>query len=115
MEQSRNMSRYGKLQLLWLAMLSAVIVLTACGGKAPKNYEVLVNNSGGKPVSGVTIQFCSDTECLLGTTDEKGTAVFEKEAGSYTVHVLKVPEGYTEDKTEYPAPEKPGRVTIVLN
>ena len=127
MEQSRNMNRYGnvnrrrsmdrhrKLQVFWLALLLALIVLTACGGKASKNYEVLVNNSGGKPVSGVTIQFCSDTECLLGTTDEKGTAVFEKEAGSYTVHVLKVPEGYAEDKAEYPAPEKPGRVTIVLN
>ena len=127
MEQSRNMSRYGnmdrrrsmnrhrKLQVFWLAMLSAVIVLTACGGKAPKNYEVLVNDPGGKPVSGVTIQFCSDTECLVGKTDENGIAVFEKEGGSYTVHVLKVPEGYAEDKAEYPAPEKPGRVTIVLN
>ena len=37
-----------------------------------------------------------------------------KEAGRYTVHVLKAPEGFAADDTEYPAPAAPGRVTIVL-
>ena len=76
--------------------------------------EVLVNDAAGKPVPGVTIQFCSDTECIMGTTNDKGIAAFDKEAGSYTIHVLKVPEGYAPDDTEYSAPAKPGLVTIVL-
>ena len=50
----------------------------------------------------------------MGTTNENGIAVFEKEAGNYTIHVLKVPEGYAPDDTEYTAPDKPGQVVIVL-
>ena len=95
-----------------LLALTLVFALAACGKKA--NYEVLVNDASGKPVSGVTIQFCSDTECIMGTTNDKGIAAFDKEAGSYTIHVLKVPEGYAPDDTEYSAPAKPGLVTIVL-
>ncbi len=111
---SGNRNRGRTLKLRWLALLLAVIFLTACGGEASKNYEVLVNDEAGKPVSGVMVQFCSDTECMLGKTEENGIAIFEREAGSYTVHVLKVPDGYAADDTEYPAPEKPGRITIVL-
>ncbi|MBQ7534340.1 MAG: hypothetical protein IJT43_01835 [Stomatobaculum sp.] len=103
-----------KILMLYLALLLALGVFAGCSRKAPGSYEVLVNNEAGEPVPGVSIQFCSDTECLLGQTDDKGVAVFEKEAGKYTVHVYKVPEGYEKDRTEYPAPEKPGRVTIVL-
>ena len=101
-------------RILALCLLLALTVgmLAACGKKT--NYEVLVNDAAGKPVSGVTIQFCSDTDCTMGTTDEKGVAVFDKEAGSYTIHVFKVPEGYAPDNTEYPAPTKPGQVVIVL-
>ena len=108
------MKQLKKTLVLCLALVLAIGVLTGCGRKAPGSYEVLVNNEAGDPVPGVSVQFCSDTECLLGQTDEKGIAVFDKGAGKYTVHVYKVPEGYTKDKTEYPAPEKPGRVTIVL-
>ena len=44
-----------------------------------------------------------------------GIASFEQEEGSaYTVHVYQVPEGYAEDKTEYPAPETYGDITITL-
>ncbi len=107
------MRKTGKAIALCLLLALAVIALAGCGRKAA-NYEVLVNDTAGRPVAGVTVQFCSDTECLVGKTDEKGIAVFEKEAGSYTVHVLKAPEGYAPDDTEYAAPEKPGRVTIVL-
>lgn len=98
---------------LCLALTLALGVLAGCGRKASA-YEVLVNDAAGKPVPGVTIQFCSDTECIMGTTDDSGRAVFEKEAGVYTVHVLKAPEGYAADEAEYPAPAEPGRVTIVL-
>ena len=77
-------------------------------------YEVLVKDEEGNPVPGVMIQFCSDTECVLGQTGEDGIAAFEKEAGEYSVHVLKAPEGYDADDTEYSAPSEPGILTIEL-
>lgn len=107
------MKHKGKTLAFALALILLLGLLAGCG-KTARPYEVLVNDAAGKPVPGVTIQFCSDIECILGTTDEKGLAVFEKEAGRYTIHVLKAPEGYTADSTEYDAPAEPGRVTIVL-
>ena len=97
---------------LCLVLILALSVLAGCGKQA--GYEVLVKDEAGKPVAGVTIQFCSDTECVMGTTDENGSAVFDQKAGSYTIHVLKAPEGYAADDTEYTAPSQPGQVTIVL-
>ena len=82
--------------------------------QAESGYRVLVTDESGAPVSGATIQFCSDTECIMGKTGDDGVATFEQAAGAYTVHVLKVPSGYAEDNTEYDAPETPGLVTIVL-
>ena len=108
------MKKIRKAVVLCLLLALTVSALTACGDSKKTNYEVLVNDTAGKPVAGVTIQFCSDTECIMGTTDEKGIASFNREAGSYTVHVLKVPEGFAADLTEYPAPAAPGRVTIIL-
>ncbi|MBR6451270.1 MAG: hypothetical protein IKS87_01070 [Lachnospiraceae bacterium] len=101
-----------KVIALCLTLVLALGLFAGCGGK--KNYEVLVNDANGAPVSGVNIQFCSDTECAMATTDANGVAVFEKEAGTYTIHVLTVPEGYAADSTEYAAPAEPGQVTIVL-
>lgn len=98
--------------ILCLALILVLSVLSGCG--KPASYEVLVKDEAGKPVSGVRIQFCSDTECLMGTTDENGSAVFDQKAGSYTIHVLMAPEGYAADDTEYAAPAQPGQVTIVL-
>ena len=97
---------------LCLVLILAAALLAGCGKKAA--YEVVVNDAAGKPVPGVTIQFCSDAACNMGTTDENGLAVFEQTAGKYTVHVLKVPENFAADNTEYPAPAQPGQVTIVL-
>lgn len=108
------MKKIRKAVVLCLLLALTVSALTACGDSKKTNYEVLVNDTAGKPVAGVTIQFCSDTECNMGTTNENGIAVFEKEAGNYTIHVLKVPEGYAPDDTEYTAPDKPGQVVIVL-
>ena len=90
---------------LCLVLILVLGVLAGCG--KPAKYEVLVKDEAGKPVAGVTIQFCSDTECLMGTTDGNGSAVFDQ-------NVLKVPEGYAPDSTEYAAPAQPGQVTIVL-
>ena len=98
---------------LCLALVLLLGLLTGCGKAAA--YEVLVNDADGKPIPGVTVQFCSETECSMGTTGENGIAIFDKPAGSYTVHVLKAPEGYAKDDTEYAAPTRPGRVTITLD
>ena len=69
-----------------------------CGCGAPKNkttkYMVLVMDQENAPVRGVMVQFCDDQLCTAVTTDEKGIAELEKEPGKYSVHILKVPEGF---------------------
>lgn len=66
-----------------------------------ESYVVKVSDEEGKPVAGATVQFCSDTSCVLGTTDESGCASFNAEPGVYTVHLLKVPEGYQNVSEEF--------------
>ena len=62
-------------------------------------YEIYVLDAETEePVTGVKVQFCSDTQCLMGKTDDKGCAVFDEAPGNYTAHVLKAPEGY--EKTD---------------
>ena len=64
-------------------------------------YVIRVRDAeNGGPVGDVTVQFCSDTECRMGRTDENGDAEFGAEPGSYTAHVLKVPEGYEKNDEE---------------
>ena len=79
-----------------------------------QGYAVLVQDENGDPVPDVMVQFCSDTECMMETTDGDGTAAFDVEAGTYTVHILKVSEGFEEDSEEYEAPAEPGTVEITL-
>ena len=64
-------------------------------------YRVLVTAPDGKPVEGVKIQFCDDEICRLATTDAEGTVSFDAEEGSYTVHILKVPDGYEKNDSIY--------------
>jgi thiol-disulfide isomerase/thioredoxin len=65
-------------------------------------YRVIVSDTDGDLVKGATVQFCSDTTCMMGKTDENGVAVFQMEEGqNYTVHILKVPEGYVKNPGEY--------------
>ena len=65
-------------------------------------YRVIVSDTDGDLVKGATVQFCSDTTCMMGKTDADGVAVFQMEEGSvYTVHILKVPEGYVKNTEEY--------------
>ena len=77
-------------------------------------YLVLVVDEGGAPVSGVTVQFCSDTECMFGRTDKTGLARFDAEPGTYTIHLLKVPDGFRADQAEYAAPDTRALTTITL-
>lgn len=107
------MTQMKKIFALCLVLILAASALAGCSSK-PGKYEILVTDEAGDPVEGITIQFCSDTLCETQKTDATGIAAFEKEPGKYTIHVLKVTEGYAEDDTEYEAPEKPGHVTITL-
>ena len=78
-------------------------------------YRVIVSDNDGNPIQGVKVQFCSDFICMMETTDENGTAVFNAEEGSvYSVHVLKVPEGYEEHTGEYAADDTCCEVCISL-
>ena len=69
-------------------------------------FRVIVSDTDGNLVKGATIQFCSDTTCSMGKTDENGVAVFKMEEGPvYSVHVLKVPEGYEKHTGDYKTDE----------
>ena len=93
------------------------LLLTALSGcvSADGGYEVQVVDSQGAPVQGVMVQFCSDTQCMMSETNEDGVAAYDVPAGSYTVHLLKVPKGYELDSREFSAPESPRRMTLMLN
>ena len=78
-------------------------------------YRVIVTDSDGDFVPGVRVQFCSDSMCRMGKTDENGVAVFNAEEGTiYTVHVMKFPEGYVPNAEEYKTTETYCDVCIVL-
>ena len=78
-------------------------------------YRAVVTDEDGSPVEGVGVKLCSDELCMNAKTDADGIAVFKNsQEGTYTVHVSRVPDGYAEDDTEYPAPETYGDVVIVL-
>ena len=79
-------------------------------------YRVIVQDQDGNPVQGVTVQFCSKAECVLGKTDADGAASFDMPEGpGHEIHLLKVPEGFEKDGTTYSAPETYGDIVLVLN
>ena len=65
-------------------------------------YRITVTDSDGAPVKGVMIQFCDETTCNMGKTDDNGTVSFDMPEGVvYEVHVLKVPEGYEKNADKF--------------
>ena len=76
-------------------------------------YVVLVTDADGAPIVGASVRFCSDTQCMMGKTDDTGCAIFKVDPGKYTVHVLKA-EGYVVTEEEYAVPEDYGIVKITL-
>lgn len=97
-------------------ILTLCLMLTTLGtcAFADGGYQIQVVDTDGAPVEGVTVQFCSDDQCLMGKTDADGMTAFDEPAGSYTVHLLKVPAGYEKDSTEYPAPEAPDLIVLTV-
>lgn len=83
--------------------------------EAGEECRVLVTDEDGSPIPGVTVQFCSDTECVTGTTGADGKAVFHAEEGlRYTVHILKVPAGYAGTDEEFETADSSREVHIRL-
>ena len=114
-----DLSRYGQLIDAFVGAGTP-----AAGSSAPSPvaandagvYRVIVTDSNGDPVKGATIQFCDDTACLMGKTDSDGIASFPDaaEGHPYTVHVLKVPEGYEKNEEEFNALDTFCDVSVVL-
>lgn len=79
-------------------------------------YRVIVTDTSGSPVKGVAVKFCDDSVCMMGKTDENGVASFPEaaEGQPYSVHVLKVPEGYEKNEEEFTALDVFCDVNIVL-
>lgn len=77
-------------------------------------YRIYVADETGKPVEGATVQFCSDSSCLLGKTDAQGLASFAEPEGNYTVHILKAPADFEKNTTEYTMPAAYSDLTVVL-
>ena len=79
-------------------------------------YRVLVSDPDGNPVEGVTVQFCSADSCFLGKTDATGAASFDMPGGEvYTVHILKVPQGYEKNSQEFETQDVPSDLSITIN
>ena len=76
--------------------------------------RIIVKDEAGMPVKGVSVQFCSDTTCMMGKTDTEGTASFTAGNGHYTVHVHKAPVGYEACTEEFAVPEDLSDVVITL-
>ena len=51
---------------------------------------------------------------MMGKTDADGLATFEVPEGNYTVHILKVPEGYEKNPDEFTVPATYSDLSIVL-
>jgi len=97
-------------------ILTLCLMLTVPGTAAFADgaYQIQVVDPDGQPVQGVMVQFCSDDQCLMKATGDDGIAAFDEPAGSYTVHLRKVPAGYEKDSTEYPVPETPDLVVLTV-
>ena len=67
------------------------------------------------PIPDVRVQFCSDSMCRMGKTDENGLAKFEVDPGTYTVHMMKAPEGYVKSEEEFTLDKDNRDVTYYLS
>ena len=94
----------------------AVVTVPAAAANDAETYRVMVTDTSGDPVKGVTIQFCDDSTCNLAKTDADGVAVFDMPEGTqYEVHVLKVPEGYEKNSDEFRTLDVYSDLVIILN
>ena len=113
-----DLSKYEQLIDAFLA--SAAPAKSATSSTAVANdkgvFRVIVLDTNGDPVTGAWVQFCDDTACMMGQTDENGAAAFPDaaEGHPYTVHFLKVPDGYEMTEEEFTSLDTFCDVYIVL-
>ncbi|MBO6148066.1 MAG: redoxin domain-containing protein [Lachnospiraceae bacterium] len=77
-------------------------------------YRIYVTNKTSAPLEGAMVQFCSDDTCHMAKTDKDGMAAFKVPKGNYTVHILKVPDGYKEYTGEEVMPDTFSDMHIIL-
>ncbi len=77
-------------------LLITVLLLGVWGCKPAEDsgYTVLVVDTDGAPLAGVTIQVCKDI-CAVATTDDAGKAQFSLQPDTYKATILTMPAGYT--------------------
>ncbi len=103
------------------ALVIAIVLclcLCGCGNKTEeKGYIIKVTDAQGKGVEGVKLDICDDKTCTLFTTDINGEVKPEIQSGDYTVHLLKLPEGYskTAPEQEYKLTATARRLEIKLD
>ncbi|MBR2668907.1 MAG: redoxin family protein [Solobacterium sp.] len=112
-----DISEYEKTVDKMLAKAAAGYDPTAQKGTTENKKDscrIVVKDEAGNPVEGVTVQFCTDTTCMIGKTDAEGIASFTVDHDQYTVHIQKVPEGYASCTEEVPVPEDRSDVEFTL-
>jgi len=87
------------MKLCWRAgfiLLVTVLLLGLWGCKPAEDtgYTVLVVDTEGAPLAGVTVQVCKDI-CAVATTDDAGRAQFSLQPDTYKATILSMPAGYT--------------------
>lgn len=78
-------------------------------------YYLYVEDQNGDLVEGVSVNFCSDTASIPGTTDESGWIVFIGAPDVYHVQIVSVPDGYSWDKEdEIDTSDKGGKFIMLI-
>lgn len=62
-----------------------------------KAYVLHVIDQDGAAVSGMMVNFCTDTACTMKQSDGDGTITFDGAPDVYHIQLLKAPEGYSFD------------------
>ena len=115
-----DLSQYEQLIDALLAKAAPATAKSATSSGAVANdkgvFRVIVLDTNGDPVTGAMLQFCDDTACRMGETDENGAASFPgaAEGHPYTVHLLEVPDEYEMTEEEYTSLDTFCDVYIVL-
>ena len=105
---------------VFAAVLAAALCVCLCA-RGNKNesggYIIKVTDEQGRGVASVKLDICTDNTCTLFTTDENGEVKPGIQPGEYTVHLLKLPEGYSKDalENEYKLTATDNKLEIKLN
>ena len=96
--------------MIVMAAMSACMLM-GCGESSDYTFKCVDNK--GAAVEGVKLEACTDTMCRTADTNAEGIATFSGDSDSYTMHVLKVPDGYEYTGEEEFVVSGGGKVTEV--